>query len=212
MDVADIFSDIDDHGFEDTEDERKLAILNDVYHDVCTREPWPFLELIETESTLTLTGNVLTASEPIRAVLFLRNRHELEPMRLDDFMRVYGSRIDRTGPAFAYYFQGGELRLYPEPSSNSDLVLAYIRREPDLAADDAEAAILLPSEFHRSVLVNGCLYKLYALEDDAELAAGFQQYYEAGLQRMRDSIWRRQFQRAEIVLEDSADSLYYGGW
>ena len=134
-------------------------------------------------------------------------------MRLDDFMRIYGSRLDRTGKAFAYYFRAGEIIVYPEPTDKSDLVLAYIQREADLGLSDDETDILLPSEFIRSVLVNGCLYKLYALEDDAELAAGFQAYYETALQRMRDSIWRRQFQRAEIVLEDSSDSLYGdGGW
>jgi hypothetical protein len=212
MDVAEIFSDVDDHGFDDTSDERKLAVLNDVYHDVCTREPWPFLEVIEDDTTLTLTGNVLTASNPVRAILFLRATQELQPMRLDDFMRIYGSRLDRTGKAFAYYFRAGEIIIYPEPTSVDDMALAYIQREVDLGASDDESDILLPSEFIRSVLVNGMLYKLYALEDDTELAAGFQQYYESGIMRMREAIWRRQYQRAEIVLEDSFDGLYGGEW
>ena len=44
MDVEAMISDIDDHGFEDSSEERKLAVLNDVYQDVLSREAWPFLE------------------------------------------------------------------------------------------------------------------------------------------------------------------------
>lgn len=217
MDVADMFSDIDDHGFDDTSDERKLAVLNDVYHDVCSREPWPFLEILTTAPEL--TGNVVgpeTDGPGIRAVLFLRERtQELQPMRLDDFMRIYGGRIDQTGKPYLYYFVGDELRIYPTPSSAPVLLLAYIRREEDLAVDSETEDILLPSEFHRNVLVNGALYKLYALEDDAELASGFQRYYEEGIQRMREALWKKQYQRAPIAIEGSYDGLYsdgYTGW
>lgn len=211
MDVADIFSDLDDHGFEDTSDERKLAILNDVYHDVCSREPWPFLEAMDTSPSL--SNNVLTADNPIRAVLFLHDgTKELMPMRQDDFLRVYGSNVDATGTPNVYYFVGNELRVYPQPSSASGMTLLYIRREADLAADDTSSDILLPSEFHRGVLVNGALYKLYALEDDGELAAGFQRYYEESIARMREALWKRQYQRLEVLVASEYDDPTNPGW
>jgi hypothetical protein len=211
VDVADIFSDLDDHGFEDTDTARKLAVLNDVYHDVCSREPWPFLEAMDT--SLTLSGNVLTADNNIRAVLFLHDgTRELIPMRMDDFLRAYGQSIDNTGTATVYYFLGNELRLYPQPSDATGLILVYIRREADLTDVSVSADILLPSEFHRNVLVNGCLYKLYAMEDDGELAAGFQQYYEEAIARMREALWKRQYQRLEVLVASEYDDPTNPGW
>jgi len=44
MDVSEIIDDLEDHGFEDTSEARKLAALNDTLWDVTGREPWPFLE------------------------------------------------------------------------------------------------------------------------------------------------------------------------
>jgi hypothetical protein len=204
MDVADMISDIDDHGFEDSSEERKLAVLNDVYQDVLSREAWPFLEKLDRDTNLTLTGDdsdQLEASEIIRAVLMLRVlSRALEPIRLDTFLEAYGHRADQTGAPWFYYFVGNELHLWPIPATLPDgTTLAYIRGAEDLEADTVEEDILLPREYHRDILVNGALYKLYALEDDAELASGFQRYFEEAIQRMRELAWKKQYQRLPIV-------------
>ncbi len=201
MDVEAMISDIDDHGFEDSSEERKLAVLNDVYQDVLSREAWPFLEKLDRDTDLTLVDDQLVASEVIRAVLMLRVlSRALEPIRLDTFIEAYGHRSDQTGSPWHYYFVGNELHLWPVPSTlPSGTTLAYIRGADDLEADTSEDDILLPREYHRDILVNGALYKLYALEDDAELAAGFQRYFEEAIQRMRELAWKKQYQRMPIV-------------
>jgi hypothetical protein len=201
MDVEAMISDIDDHGFEDSSEERKLSVLNDVYHDVLSREPWPFLEKLDRDTDLTLSDDVLEASEAIRAVLMLRVlTRTVVPIRLDEFLRHYGHRSTQAGTPEFYYFVGNELRLWPIPAAlPTGSTLAYLMRAEDLAAGTDEEDILLPREYHRDILVNGALYKLYALEDDAELASGFQRYFEEGLQRMREFVWKKQYQQLEIV-------------
>lgn len=206
MDVEAMISDIDDHGFEDTDEERKLAVLNDVYQDVLAREAWPFLEALDLEANLQVDENgVVTGTDDIRAVLFFRyTQRTIDPIRLDDFLNSYGNRLDQTGQPWCFYFIGNELRVWPIPSSTpSGAVLAYIKRAEDLTASTGEDDILLPREYHRDILVNGALYKLYALEDDAELAAGFQRYFEEAVQRMRELAWKKQYQRMEIVEQPS---------
>lgn len=207
MDVSAMISDIDDHGFEDTEEERKLAVLNDVYQDVLAREAWPFLEALDLEEAIQVdeTNGSISATDGIRAVLFFRMRSRtIDPIRLDDFLNSYGNRIDQTGQPWCFYFVGNDLRIWPIPSSTPDgTVLAYIKAADDLTATTAEEDILIPREYHRDILVNGALYKLYALEDDAELAAGFQRYFEEGISRMRELAWKKQYQRMEIVEQPS---------
>lgn len=204
MDVPAIISDIDDHGFEDTTPTRKLAVIQDVYNDVLAREPWPFLEAF---IRLTFTGSSEQASNiptDYRAVLTAKveNGERLQWMRFDEFERRYGANVAYPNDPQVYYFIGNELHFYPMPVSTTIVRLAYIKRPNVLAASGAgsnEADILLPKEFHRSILVNGALYKLYALEDDAELAQGFQTYYEQGIQNMREFVWRKQYDWPEVV-------------
>lgn len=201
-----MLSDIDDHGFEDTEEARKVAVLNDVYQDVLAREPWPFLEALDPEANIQVDENgVVSASDDIRAVLWFRyTQRTIDPIRLDDFLNSYGNRLTQTGQPWCFYFVGNELRVWPIPSSTpSGAVLSYIKRAEDLTASTDEEDILLPREYHRNILVNGALYKLYALEDDAELAAGFQRYFEEAVQRMRELAWKKQYQRMEIVEQPS---------
>lgn len=202
MDISEIISDIDDHGFEDTDDTRKLAVIQDVYNDVLTREAWPFLEEF---IRLTFTGssdqsNNLPAD--FRAVLTAKTEggQRLQWMRYDEFERRYGSNTQYqvTNPLI-YYFIGDELHFYPVPTSTVYIRLAYIKRPNELTLASVEADLYLPREFHRSILVNGALYKLYSLEDDAELAAGFQAYMEQAVGSMREFAWRKQYDWPEMV-------------
>lgn len=201
MDVADILSELDDHGFEDSSEERKLSALNDAYQDVLSREAWPFLEMLERSANLTLSDDVIEASEPIRAVLFFRClSRTIVPIQTNLFLEQYGNRLDQAGTPWMYYFIGNDLHVWPVPATMpSDTTLYYIRRAEDLEANTGEDDIVLPREYHRDILVNGALYKLYALEDDAELASGFQQYFETAIRKMSEFAWKKQYQAHPIV-------------
>lgn len=203
MNVEDMIADIDDHGFEDSDEDTKLRVLNDVYQQVLGREAWPFLEKMDLEADIAFdaTTGAVEASERIRAVLSFRYRNrQILNSRLDDFLERYGNRTDQTGSPWVFYFIGNELRVWPLPSSTpTGTILVYIRGAEDLTATTDEDDILIPREYHRDILVNGALSKLYALEDDAELAQGFKSYFEEGVTRMRELAWKKQYQDMEIV-------------
>lgn len=207
-----MITDIDDHGFDDTELERKLAVINDVYQDVLAREPWPFLEAFV---RLSFDGeSEIATNQPadFRALLAARveDGSRVIHMRLDDFERNFGTNTPEVGTPVVYYFLGEELHFYPIPSTTIRVRMPYIKRGTDLDETSVEADILIPREFHRSILVNGALYKLYALEDDAELAAGFQNFMEAAIQRMREMAWRKQYDSPEFV--EGAGEIGDWGW
>ena len=199
--MQEMIDDIDDHGFTDTPLPRKLAILNDVYFDVCAREPWPFLEAFV---RLSFSGSSeIPTDQPtdFRAALAMKveGGAPIQWVRFDDFERWAGSNTPLVGSPVVYYFIGRELHFYPIPTQGLRVRMPYLRRPAELVQGTVEANILLPWEFHRNVLVNGALYKLYALEDDSDLASGFQQYYEEAIARMREFVWKAQYDSPDIV-------------
>lgn len=216
MDVADILSDLDDHGFEDTEEERKLAILNETYWDICGLEPWPFLEKTV---TLTFTGS---SSVPVNltAVATLTDLHavismnrdgtsfgRLDHMDYDEWLSRFASQSTTAGVARYFYFIGSALHVYPIPGAADTVTLFYIMTPPELTAATTEASIVIPPQYHRGLLVNGSLVKLYAMEDDLDIGAGFNQFYDRTLATMRDFIWRRQYATAAIVVPADYDDM-----
>lgn len=209
MDVAAIFSELDDHGFEDTGNTRKLAILQDTVYDVCSREPWPFLE--QTASITLSSGSTSVATLPsdFRAALALviPSVGVLTPERLDTVTKSYLSQSSVSGQPYLYYFIGETMRVYPTPDANYTATLMYLRVHPVLTANSVEADILVPVRHHR-VLVLGCLAKLYAMEDDTELSSVFMQQYEQRLQLMEADLWKKQYDRPERVVDIWDD----GGW
>ena len=211
MDVSAMLSDIDDHGFTDTSSERKMAMLNEAYWDVCGREPWPFLEATV---NLTFDGTNPTPTNlpsDFHAVISMDtdDNWTMQHIDYDDWYSRYSSVTTATGKARMFYFVAGQLNVYPIPAASDVVKLYYIRTPAELQSTDLEAAIVIPKQYHRALLVNGAIYRLDAMEDDADIAYGFQQYYEAAIQRMREFMWRRQYQRPEVVRPVDPDDL---GW
>jgi hypothetical protein len=222
VNVSDILSELDDHGFSDASTTRKMAVINDAYHDVCGREPWPFLEKY---IDLTFDGSsAIPTNMPadFHAVIALNinnsvGGNRVQYMRYDDFLERHNSTADLTttsaAPMNFYWPDGNPLHLsfWPIPVSTTTVRLWYVCTPSDLQSTDLEATILIPKQYHRATLVNGAIYRLDAMEDDLDIASGFQQFYEAAITRMRDWMWRRQYDRPEIVHPYDLDDLGGGG-
>ncbi len=213
MTVQQMLDELSDHGFDDASAARQLAVVNDALWDACAREPWPFL--VKTVS-LTFTGSALTsATAPtdfraatamvITAGAGLGN--SVKYIRRDDWLVRYGSITAVAGIPQMFYFVGNEMRFYPQPSSDCTIQMDYLMQPAAMAATDAEATVVIPVAFHRSVIVNGALFKLYAMEDDTDIAPTFETYYERGIVNMREYCWRRQYVTQDIIHPTDSDDL-----
>jgi hypothetical protein len=204
MDVQDIMDILDLHGFEDVEDDDKVAVINDVLQEIITREPWPYLEVVYDfdSADVGADGLVDFTSQPIlAAVLDIVNTSQygrtISWIRRDDHFKRNASQLDLTGTPYLFYLVAGALYLWPIPTGDS-YRLTYIQVQDELTSSDGEEDILLPARHHRLIAL-GALYKLHSQEDDPENAAMFQQQFENRMQLMRQDLFRQQYDRPDTI-------------
>lgn len=202
MDVVEIIDELDDHGFEDTDTTRKLSVINDTVADTCSREPWPFLEDDAVLSFVASTAAPVLPSD-FRAALTIvvpSLGRVLQPERLDTIVKSNSASLDTVGVPYYYYFVGEEMRVLPVPATAYTGTLFYLRNHPELAAVDLESSILIPPRHHR-LIVLGSLARLYAMEDDPDLALIFEKQYETRLRTMEQDVWKKQFDRPDRIVD-----------
>lgn len=210
-DISDIIDELNDHGFEDTANSRKVSIINDTIADICSREAWPFLE---DELALTFDGSTASPSNWPADFSKLIGIHSpdtgdsLDWERWEVVRKQHATMLTQEGTPELFYFVRGVLKLWPIPdSASTTLNMEYLVWHPDVTENSVAADILIPSRHHRT-LVLGSLYKLYAMEDDPELSALFQKQYEERIQMMREDLIRVQYDTPDsiLVFEDDYDS------
>lgn len=210
MNVSDIIDELDSHGFADTETTEKLRVINDTIGDVCSREPWQFMEASE-DVTLTAGDNTPTLPTNFRAMLTFIIPSEgrvLQPERLDTIAKTYPSSLTEQGVPYFYYFVGAELRVLPVPATTYTATAFFLKNHPTVTADTVEADILIPVRHHR-VITLGSLAKLYAGEDDPSNAALFDSQYEARIQLMESDTWKKQYDRPDRIIDLWGDDDWY---
>src|SRR6266705_470493 len=160
MNVADILSELDDNGFEDTDVSRKVALINDVIQDVCSREAWPFLEK---SSNITLTAGVeqVTLPSDFRAALALviPGQGVVMPERQETVTKTYRSGAAATANKAVpglYYFIGSSMYLYPAPNTDYPAILRYLAVSADVDQNGTAADIIIPNR-HARVITLGVL-------------------------------------------------------
>ena len=206
MDVATAISILDDHGFADTSTVRKLEVLNGAMWDICSRNPWPFLEA---NINLNFAGGVNVASNfpaDFRAVSKLWRPADgfvLSKMRYDDVVESFGDNLNLVGLPQVFYPAAYTVNFYPQPAAGSGTVsMQYLKRHVELQSSDVEATILLPKQFHRRVWLNGALYQLYLMEDDVDLSSSFERLFEKGLAIMVDELMTLDYEPDYIHITD----------
>lgn len=203
-----MITDLGDHGFTDTSTLTKVRVLQDTIWEIEALRPWPFLE---TSIDLTFNGSSgLATNFPtnFRAALLLKNKASglrLEPLDQSDVEDVAGTQLDTVAAPRFYYPEAEKLKLWPVPPSGTTVRMRYLRWSDEITSGSLESAILIPARHHR-VIVLGALVRLYDMEDDPELAARFQSHYEARLERMVEDLFRKQYDRPEIVRVTDPDS------
>lgn len=201
MTVSDLMLALADYGFEDTGTERKVEKIQAAIWAIERKEPWPFLQ---TSADLTFAGGSATpTSQPPRFRAGIRAKdlttgRRLEAARLDDAEDYIGVNYDSSGDPVLYYFEGGQLKLWPVPPAGRVVRLKYIQRSAPITADSTSADILIPSEHYEAILF-GALMRLYTMEDDVELAAAINPLFEQAVAEMIEDVMREQYDRTDYI-------------
>jgi hypothetical protein len=210
MDVANIITELNNHGFTDTADDQKMFILNDTVWEVEAMEPWPFLEksiALNTDGASPIPTNWPTDFKQVKFMADTTVGVGVWPERVETVRDRYAQDFltNKDTNPFLYYLWGNQLRFYPiPPATTGRFYMDYIATQPALTSSSLEAAILMPPRHHR-VYTLGTLYKLYALEDDLQNAQAFQSMFNDKMQLMREDLMRKQYQRPDIVFMTDAD-------
>jgi len=211
MDVSEILTELNGHGFEDTVETDKLAVINDTVWDIDSREVWPYLEKTVALNFDGVSPTPTNLPTNFNKVLWLYDTLQgltLWPERLSTIRDRHGSQMTQVSDPLAYYFLGDSLRLYPIPGvSTGRYQLDYLALQPELTAGSVQADILLPARHHRVVIL-GALWRLYKREDDPENGNMFQIDFENRLVQMRQDLFRRQLQRADQIFVIDEDDEY----
>lgn len=212
MDISEVITEINNHGFTDTDSTQKMVVINDTLWDLEAVEPWPFLEktvALNTDGVTPIPSNMPTDYKQAVYLADTVGGSGIMPERVETVRSRYTTDfLTATAPnPILWYMWGGVLRFYPiPPAATGRFYLDYIATQPELTENSLEAAILLPKRHHRAISL-GALYKLYALEDDIQNAEAFQSMYEDKIARMREDLMRKQYQRADQVFLTDMDDL-----
>lgn len=214
------------YGFADANSQDLVDMTNEVYHDICGLEPWPFLEK-QIDLTFDGTTNIPTnAPSDFRALISLNDVAtgvKLEPMRVEEHYRTHAWNLTLQGNPVCYFFVPNKtLNVYPAPSASQStnlLRLTYLFDEPDLTSTSLSASIAIPSKYHFAI-VYGVLSMLYLEEDDEAQSDYFQNRMDRKLDRMRRDLWTTHFDRPDTIqtLDDDGGDFYgssntdFGSW
>lgn len=214
MTLDEMYTEMELYGFDDLDDDQKLLLLNESYFDIATREPWPFLEAVETivvpSGQTQITNNTLVTNNvtDVNSVLSFTdttNMVTMTPERADVIEKEYIVTTDPGTPS-KYYFVGDELTVYPATTGSTTFRLYYTRTP--VAATTTSDTFYVPAR-HHSIIVYGALVKAFLVNDDPQSAV-FQNMFEARYQQMRADVWMNQYDRPERigVITDSYDWSY----
>lgn len=212
--IPDMIAELDDYGFEDTADTRKVAQINNAIWDICSREPWPFLEK---EISLNFDGVSATPTNlpsDLSAVLKITNTttgQRVNPIRLDDLEDNYATQITTVGTPQVYYFLADDLNLTPiPPAATGQWRMKYISWPAAVNSLSLESSIVIPARHHQAIMY-GTLARLNAMEDDSELGDYFEAKGEKKIQLMRNDLWRHHYDGPDFIHQVEDYDYYYIG-
>lgn len=213
MDVATLTDLLDEYGFADSDAGLKLNAIQGAIWEIEGRKPWPFLEASIDLNFDGSSGTATNLPADFRAALRLKDLStgdRITPVRLDDAEDHIGKDYTENGNPVFYYFEGGQLKVWPLPTAGDGrLRLKYIRWSPAVNAASPESAILIPKFYHEAILY-GALLRLLDSEDDPELSVRYQGHFDARLQQMETTLFQLQFDRPDVIaITDPDDWDFY---
>lgn len=214
MNVSDMISEISDAGYGDVSSTRQVSYINDTLWDITFREKWPFREKnigLLFDGVTAVPTNWPTDFSQVIWIYDTDTGDAIWPERVETIRDRFANTLTSTSVnnlVFNYYFINKTANFYPIPVASNGIsryFMDYVAKQNLLTAASVETDILLPREFHRTI-VAGTLYKLAMLFDDTDIAPMYQAEYENKIQQMREELLRRQYQRPDqIFVTDESD-------
>ena len=202
MTPQEIISEVDAHGFADTDINEKERALNAAIRAITVRRDWPFLEKVWTlafDGTNPYSTTDISDLRAVKRILDTTTGARVRFMRTDDMEDAHGSELLVKGTPQLYYFEGTQLRIWQVPSSTQTLRLRGTRRHPLVSASSSlESDILIPSMAHEAIVLR-TLIRLYMLEDDVEMAAAFKPLFDELMVELEQALQELQMDEAEYV-------------
>ena len=190
MNLGEIRNEVKARGYDYVPNSRLDAWIKQTYEEVCSLEPWPFLEA-EVQGQAPLTIHDL--SQVLYVAFGDRTLRGTDPRDIRD----RDPALDNTGIPSNWYLDGNEIRIWPQ--AVEQIWVRYIRKPPALSGDSAVP--LIPLAYHDSILVDGAVVKGLKDNDEYEQAAGLRSLYEAAVQAMRDAILVRNYQNPYQIVQ-----------
>ena len=199
-DVPALLSELDDHGFADTSEDRKVSALNYAISNMSQRKPfWKFVEKVVTLDFDGVSATPSNVPADLRTVMKIMNGSQrIRPQRVDDMEESFGSQLGDSGDPLYYYFEGTELKLWRIPGSDVTLRLRYLQYAPRVTETSGAAAIIIPEDYHEALIFRA-LFRLYDLDDDPEMAGRMEAHYENVLAQMTEPAATQQLDAPDFI-------------
>lgn len=211
MTPQEIITDLDAHGFTDTDALVKLRIINSSIRSIASLKAWPFLHVVQTINFSGSSPVPTNTPADLRAVLKIIDTTTGRRVRykaVDEMEENYGNSLTLSGDPFFYYFEGTQLRVWKVPGAAQTLRLRYVKVPALVAQADPESAIAIPPIGHEAILFRSIM-RLADLEDDTEIASRFGQLFEMEMQKLTEAFAIQQFDQPEHVLVMDDDDFNY---
>jgi len=208
MNVSDMLSVLNDHGFTDESSIRKVEALQTAIWEVEGLHPWPWLE---TSANLAFDGTTGVptnwSSLNHRATLRVRdltNNARVRPIALEAWEDQYAS-LDDSGLPQLYYFEGMNMHVWPTPAVGTVIRCRFMQWSPPIDDTTLESAILVPKYFHKGLVCNGALSALYDMEDDSDLAVRFDTRRDKAVALALEALYKRQYDAPDAIVATDPD-------
>ena len=205
-----------DHGFADVDPTRLVGALQASIWRIERLHPWPFTEqvtFLNFDGTSPVPVNMPSAFRASVRMKDLSTGRRILPIRQEEFEDKVGINYTEPGSPKIYYFEGGQTKLWPVPPvSTGQVKLTHLNWSPAISSATLEASITVPKYYHLDAVINGALYVLYDMTDDAELASRFEGHFTNAVASMVESVFQRQYDMPDHVLMTDPDDFDYDGW
>ncbi len=193
LDFSELIDEVNARGYDYLSDARLGRYVNQSYASVCNRGHWPFL-------LTTTTGTAPLTISDLRAVLSVVDTTldtKLYPIDRRNLIESVSTDLTITGnPTYWYQESRTVVKVYPANTTDT-LSVHYVKVPALLTGTDDH---LIPEEFE-DLIIDGAVIRALKDNDEYDMAATLQQFYNERLREMMDALLSRSHDNPEYIIQ-----------